>query len=109
MEWIKLEKMEQLEGILSAKKPVIIFKHSTRCHISSMALTSFVRSWKCSADVCDTYLLDLLSYRSLSNEVAQQTGVIHQSPQLILIKNGVVSYSASHHAIDADEIQSKLT
>ena len=108
MEWIKLEREEQLEEILSSSKPSVIFKHSTRCHISSMALAEFKRTWGGSSEKVTAYLLDLIAFRSLSDEVALRTGVVHQSPQAILFKNGKVLYTASHHSIHADEIEAKL-
>jgi bacillithiol system protein YtxJ len=108
MEWQKLENSEQLEEILSSEKPTLIFKHSTRCHISSMALSGFKRSWSVSSENCSIYLLDLIAFRELSNEVANRTGVAHQSPQIILVKNGAVLHSASHHGIDANETEAKL-
>ena len=108
MEWQQLENSEQLEEILSSEKPTLIFKHSTRCHISSMALSGFSRSWSVSSENCAIYLLDLIAFRELSNEVAKRTRVAHQSPQVILVKNGVVIHSASHHGIDANETEAKL-
>ena len=108
MDWKKLESIQQLEDILTSPNPFLIFKHSTRCHISSMALATFNKSWKVSSEKCPAYLLDLLSFRDLSDEVARTTGVVHQSPQLILLKNGEVLYAASHHTIDAQEAEAKL-
>jgi bacillithiol system protein YtxJ len=107
MEWNKLDQTEQLEQILSNDALGLIFKHSTRCHISSMALSSFKKEWDIPAEQCKLFLLDLLAYRSLSDEIAHQTGVVHQSPQVILIKGGKVVHTSSHHNIDAKEISSK--
>jgi len=108
MNWVKLERTEQLEENMSSPLPVALFKHSTRCHISSMALRNFERSWDVDPDKCVPFFLDLIAYRDLSNEIARLTGVVHQSPQLLLIKNGEVIHSASHHSIDANETASKL-
>ena len=108
MDWKQLENDEQLAEILSSAQPTLIFKHSTRCHISAMALSGFNRSWNVSSEVCPTYLLDLIAFRNLSDEIARRTGVAHQSPQIILLKNGEVLHSASHHGIDADETEAKL-
>jgi bacillithiol system protein YtxJ len=108
MDWVKLERTEQLEEIMRSSHPIAIFKHSTRCHISSMALRNFESNWTVGPDKCLPYFLDLITYRDLSNEISRITGVVHESPQLLLIKNGEVIHSASHHSIDANEIASKL-
>lgn len=86
----------------SAEKPVLLFKHSTRCSISSMALNRFEANMDPEKATC--VYLDLLSYRPLSDEIAQLTRVEHQSPQAILINHGEVIYSATHTAIDASDI-----
>jgi bacillithiol system protein YtxJ len=90
---------------LSEETPVLLFKHSTRCSISSMALSTFNREWQLSEEQCPIYYIDLLKYREVSNEVARLTGVVHQSPQAIVMKGGSVIYFASHGAIDAESVE----
>lgn len=101
--WERLTSVAQLKMAIedSEDKPILIFKHSTRCNISSMALNGFVRSWKGTPEEIDIYYLDLLNYRDVSNAIAQQTGVVHQSPQVIVLKNKEVVYVATHSSIDA--------
>jgi bacillithiol system protein YtxJ len=108
MEWIKLERTEQLEDILASSESSVIFKHSTRCHISSMALAEFNRNWAVPSEKAKIYLLDLIAFRSLSDEIAVRTKVVHQSPQVIVLQNGELIYTASHHSINADEIEAKI-
>jgi len=84
-----------------------IFKHSTRCSVSRMALKQFENEFDLAEEV-DTYFLDLLEYRDVSNEIASRFQVEHQSPQLILIKDGKAIYDVSHSAIDAVELKGKL-
>lgn len=105
--WIPLESMEQLEVIRekSHTKPAVIFKHSTSCSISSMAKYRIDDHWDFDADDVDLYYLDLLRYRAISNEVAEKFSVHHESPQLILIKDGEVIYDASHLDITVDELK----
>ena len=105
--WIALTTENQLrEAInLSSEKPVLFFKHSTRCSISSMALSRFEENWKNETEICSIYFLDLIAFRSLSNLVAELTHVEHQSPQVIVLSNNEVIYSASHSEIDAKEIE----
>ncbi|GER60883.1 bacillithiol system redox-active protein YtxJ [Patiriisocius marinus] len=105
--WNVLSRMEQLEEIaeMSNAKPVAIFKHSTRCGISRMVLKQFENSYSLTDNELKLYYLDLLNFRNISDEVGFKFQVIHQSPQLIVIKNGVAVASASHHNIRAEELQ----
>lgn len=105
--WIKLISLEQLNLAIenSFEKPILLFKHSTRCSISSMAKTRFENNWPVENTTCELYYLDLLIYRSISNEIEKITGVIHQSPQAILIRNKEVIYEDSHSGISALEIE----
>ncbi|WP_347052002.1 bacillithiol system redox-active protein YtxJ [Flavobacterium olei] len=107
--WTELTDVLQLAEIqaISAEKPVVIFKHSTRCSISRMALKQFEREYDLT-DVVDAYFLDLIAHRDVSNEIASRFGVYHESPQLILIKNGKAVYNASHSEIDAHALKSKV-
>ena len=99
--WIALTDLNQLEAIAkaSAIKTQFIFKHSTRCGISRMVMNQFVAAYNLDLNV-DLYYLDLLSYRDVSNEVGYKFQVMHESPQLLVIKNGVVVAHASHGAIN---------
>ncbi|NVJ87125.1 MAG: bacillithiol system redox-active protein YtxJ [Algoriphagus sp.] len=111
MNWQKLTQVEQLEEIKrqSFDRPVLLFKHSTRCSISSMSLDRLSRNWQPSDEEKVTpYFLDLISYRDLSNQVAMLFGIPHQSPQVILVKNGQVVYDNSHFGISYQEIMSKI-
>lgn len=107
--WIELTDLGQLNEIVAAsgEKPIVIFKHSTRCSVSRMALKQFENEFDL-ADEVDTYFLDLISYRDVSNEIANRFQVIHQSPQLVLIKEGKSVYDASHSDIDAEELKKIL-
>ncbi|WP_435577982.1 bacillithiol system redox-active protein YtxJ [Gilvibacter sp.] len=105
--WIPLTDIKQLDELveLSKTKPVLIFKHSTRCGISSMTMRQFTGSYKYEAAQIQPYYLDLLSYRDLSNEIAIRFQVLHQSPQLIVIKNGSTVHAASHYEIQAASLE----
>jgi bacillithiol system protein YtxJ len=108
MNWINLTDETQLDAIkeLSAKKPMVIFKHSKTCSISNMAKSRLEREQQ--PDV-DFYFLDLLAYRNLSNKIADVFDVHHESPQVLLIKNGVCVYDESHNGIAMDEIAEQAT
>lgn len=108
MNWIPLNSSETLEQLinLSEQKPQVIFKHSTRCSISSVAKSRLEKS-QAPADA-SFYYLDLLSNRQLSNSVAERFGIEHESPQILLIKNGKCVYDESHTGINMDEINDQL-
>lgn len=99
--WQVLDREDQLSAIItqSYEQPVAIFKHSVSCGISNMAKFQLENGWDIPEDQLAFYYLDLLSYRSVSNAIAQQLSVIHQSPQLILLENGEVVFHTSHHGV----------
>ncbi len=101
-----LESMEGLNEIEleSFTKPIAIFKHSTRCSISRMAWSQFQKAYNIPSDQMHLYHLDLLAYRDISSAIAERFGVVHQSPQLILIKDGKAIYDCSHENIDAAKL-----
>ena len=107
--WTELTDTAQLMEIeaISNEKPVVIFKHSTRCSISRMALKQFEREFDLN-DTVDAYFLDLIAHRDISNEIATRFNVYHESPQLILIKNGKAVYDVSHSDIDAIALKTKV-
>ena len=109
MSWTQLTDLGQLNEIidLSTTKPVLIFKHSTRCSISRMALKQFENEFDLEEKVTP-YFLDLLENRSISNELATRFDVEHQSPQLILIKDSKAIYNVSHSDIQVDNLRTKL-
>ena len=102
-----LTSMEELETIetISYEKPVILFKHSTRCSISRFALKRFDAEYDFSEEQMNWYLLDLLNYRDLSNEIARRYNIEHQSPQIIVIRNGKAVFDTSHDAIDVYDLK----
>ncbi|MEJ6776244.1 MAG: bacillithiol system redox-active protein YtxJ [Crocinitomicaceae bacterium] len=108
--WEHIVSVDQLREILkgAGEKPALLFKHSTRCGVSSMVLRSFENEWTTGTELCDLYYLDLLSHRAISNEVAGLTGITHQSPQVIVFTGEEILYNATHSAIDALKIQSLL-
>jgi bacillithiol system protein YtxJ len=107
--WNELTDLGQLNEIIfiSNEKPVAIFKHSTRCSVSRMALKQFENEFN-SADKVTPYFLDLIAHRDISNAIADQFSVTHQSPQLIVIKDGKAIYNVSHSDIDAEELGKKV-
>lgn len=100
--WVALNDISQLEEVVkkSKSKTQVIFKHSTRCGISRMVLSQFVGSYAYNDQDVDLYYLDLLNYRTISDEVGYKFQVLHQSPQLLVIRNGVVVAHASHGAVN---------
>ncbi|MEY3236378.1 MAG: hypothetical protein RI883_479 [Bacteroidota bacterium] len=109
--WIQITSEAQLETAFggSENKPALFFKHSTRCSISSMALSRFEQNAERLDEICDLYFIDLLAYRQVSNKLEEISKVIHQSPQVIVVKNKEIVYSATHSSIDAKEIERQLS
>lgn len=109
--WQELTSAQQIADIkkLSTDQKVIIFKHSTRCPISSMALSRLEGSWDASTHT-DTaiFFLDLIRYREVSNAVAEQFGVTHQSPQVIVVENEKAIYDESHTGITYEELDARV-
>ena len=108
MNWIELNSADQLNGIkeLSKTRPQVIFKHSTRCSISSMAKNRLEKADQ--PEQCDFYYLDLIKFRPVSDKIAVDFAVHHQSPQILLIKNMECVYDESHNGIQMDEIVEQL-
>jgi len=104
MDWIPLTDKNQLQVLseLSLQKPQVIFKHSTRCHTSSLAWNRLQKAGEYSG--ADCYFLDLIKFRSLSSAIAETFQVEHESPQILLIKNGKCTYTESHLSIYPEEI-----
>ena len=105
-DWKNLLSIQQLELITedSNTKPILIFKHSTRCSISRMALKQFEREFDYQ-DKVTPYFLDLIANRDVSDDIASRFHVTHQSPQVLLIKDGKSIYDASHSDISAEKIK----
>ncbi len=104
MNWIPLRTPEELNVIQqkSFTTPQVIFKHSTRCSISSMALHRLEK--EVSPANIDFNFLDLIAYRGISNAISEKFQIPHQSPQVLVIKNGKCVFDESHSSIYMDEI-----
>ena len=103
MNWIQLQSTDQLNEIKNLPGYSIIFKHSTRCSISMMAKRRFELDWDSLPEELPLYFLDLIQYREISNQIAQLFHVHHESPQLLLIKDGECILDQSHGGISVDE------
>jgi len=101
MNWEILSSKEQFDDLLQHVNLFAVFKHSTRCSISSMAKNRIEKEWNHQFPI---YYLDLLQHRDISNHITDITNIEHQSPQLIVIKNGNAIYDASHNFIYVNDI-----
>lgn len=110
VKWNDLTDIQQLNSLVeeSAQAPVIIFKHSTRCPVSRMALKNFENEYGIGEEEATPYFLDLIAHRDISNAIAERFNVVHQSPQVIVIKNGTSVYDESHDGIDAGVVKGKI-
>lgn len=110
LNWTYIKTNAQLDKIFSGNngRPALIFKHSTRCSISKVALERFENKWKQDKLNCDLYFVDVIVDRPLSMAIAERSGTIHHSPQALLLIEGKVIYNKTHEKISAKEIMSIL-
>jgi bacillithiol system protein YtxJ len=111
MNWIELKELDQLQKIKheSTQQPVLIFKHSSRCNISRTSLDRLERKWN-TVEMAHVkpYFLDLLSFREISNHLADLFSVEHESPQILVISDGKAILDLSHFQIDYDQIRNAV-
>ena len=107
-----LDSIDQLTALLaaSAKRPFLVFKHSTRCPISARAWEEFesVAADGSQTRAADFFVVDILRHREVSNELADRLGVVHESPQAILVQDGGPLWHASHHGISRSALAAAL-
>lgn len=110
VDWKDLTDVKQLDEIIEESKtiPVLLYKHSTRCSVSIMAKNQLDRNWDVPDDKMKCYYLDLLKHRDISNQIADTFNVIHQSPQILIIKDGTCIYNASHDSINVRTIAKQI-
>jgi bacillithiol system protein YtxJ len=111
MNWTKIINPEQLESLQAESKnqPVLIFKHSTSCSISRATLDRLERNWKQEElNNVKPYFIDLLSFRSISNSIAEIFDITHESPQLILLHQGRAVYHKSHFEIEYGQVKKAI-
>ena len=104
IEWKNITDLNQIGDIKATSGYSLIFKHSTRCSVSMMAKRRFEMDWEAIPADTSLYFLDLISYRDLSAQVADTFQVHHESPQILLIKDGDCVLDASHSDISAEEV-----
>jgi bacillithiol system protein YtxJ len=111
MDWINIESEADLNKAIEASSQdnmgVAIFKHSTRCSISSVAKTRLASLWDFKEEL-PIYYLDLIAFRELSALIAEKFNVQHESPQLLIINKGECIYNASHMSISVKSIHAEL-
>jgi bacillithiol system protein YtxJ len=110
MNWQPLDSLQQLEAVIerSYTAPCLIFKHSTRCSISFMAKMRLESAWDLQEGQVAPFFLDLIAHRAVSNAVAERLSVHHESPQILLVKDGECVLDASHMDINVDEIKKTI-
>ncbi|MCB9033761.1 MAG: bacillithiol system redox-active protein YtxJ [Chitinophagales bacterium] len=101
LNWLPLTTEQEFHNLYEQESPFAVFKHSTRCSISSMAKNRIEKEWNLDIPI---YYLDLIEYRSVSNDIATTSGIHHESPQLIVFKDKTVAYHASHNFIFVNDI-----
>ena len=109
IKWINFDNESQLNGFIeeSKHKTIMFFKHSTRCSISSMVKSRLENDWDLDEEVTPIYV-DLIANRNISNLLADKFAVQHESPQIILVKDGISIYDTSHNQISVGDIKNQL-
>lgn len=109
MNWNILDNTKQISELrkLSHEKHVVIFKHSTSCYISSMVLKQFEKGFNVDLlkEKSEFYFLDLIKYRAVSNHIANEFGIRHESPQVLVVRDGKVIHHSSHSRIQPEQIE----
>jgi bacillithiol system protein YtxJ len=108
MKWNELRAVDQIDQIRkeSTENPILIFKYSSRCSLSRLALDRLERSWQeTEMRGIKSYFLDLITYREISNRIAHEFDVEHESPQILIIENEKSIYDQSHMGIDYQQIR----
>lgn len=110
MKWKQLETIEQVENLIqeSFNLPLLIFKHSTRCGISRYVLKNFEADFNLQEIPVECYFLDLLNHRDVSNYITEYFSIEHQSPQILVLKNGKVIFHESHHLATVENVKNAL-
>lgn len=110
VQWNTISSEDELEAIEkeSNDRPQILFKHSTRCGVSSMVLRRFERQSHQVLQGADFHMVDVIGTRSISNAVANRYGIMHQSPQLIVLKGEKTVFNNSHYGIATCDLASYL-
>ncbi|MTB49844.1 bacillithiol system redox-active protein YtxJ [Lewinella sp. W8] len=106
MKWYPITSLEDVETIIDRSRvtPCLIFKHSTTCPISSIAKKRLEMEWDFGEEDLEAYYLDLHRFRSVSNHIADHFGVEHESPQVLVIREGKATHDASHLSIRANAL-----
>ncbi len=107
--WVEITSTDAIERIIhrSNRKPQFIFKHSTRCPVSSQAYSEVSSVTDAICDDVEINYVDVISYRAVSREIAKLLDIEHESPQIILVENNKVVWNASHFDIEAEAILEK--
>lgn len=110
MKWTPLNSIADMEEVIqkSFEKPQLIFKHSTRCSISALAKSRLESGWRFEEKLVEPIYLDLLVHRDVSNKIEAHFNIRHESPQVLLIKDGECVYHASHTMINVDSLEERI-
>ncbi|SMG35286.1 bacillithiol system redox-active protein YtxJ [Sphingobacterium psychroaquaticum] len=109
MNWESLQSLDQLQNLASSNRPFVVFKHSTRCSVSSMAKKSLEFDFDQLPAGAVIYFLDLIALRDISNFIAEHWAVKHESPQLLVLQGDSCLYHASHQDIELSEVLSFIS
>ena len=107
LNWILLERTAQIDDLVerSHSTPCLIFKHSTKCLISDVALGRLEKQWHFQTDQIIPYFLDAIAFRPISKYICETFEEHHETPQILLIENGECILEANNMDIHVSEIE----
>jgi len=107
--WKVLTSNEQVDRVVkdSFTSPQVIFKHSIRCSLSE-SIYNHLNEWNKDQQVLTIHYLDIINYRPVSNYIEALFGILHESPQIILLQQGKVQYHESHYRIKGDKLEEEV-
>ena len=107
-----LTNLQELDACLSEslQRPILIFKHSTACPISSEAFREVAKYTQGAGETGpEVYMVKVIEDRPVSNQIADELALQHRSPQLILVKDRAVVWSSSHYGINQHAIRDAIS
>jgi len=108
MEWYKITDSGDIDQVVndSFAQPVLVYKHSPICGLSSNALQKLEKGWNAlEAKKLKPYFVDVVAQRPLSQGIAQRFKIMHQSPQVLLIRDGICVYDIAHFEISVKDLE----
>lgn len=108
--WNDLDNISQIKAAISASehRPQLIYKHSSRCSVCFFAKKQVEEIPETMREQLDLYFVDVIGWREVSDAIAEEFSITHESPQLLIIYDRAVVWHGSHREIQSNVITDKL-